>query len=57
VVCGAATIARAGQYGVLPCYGDDPTTPDDEGAQAGDTIRLQVNGQVLAARSWGRTAS
>jgi len=25
-----------GQYGLLACYGDDPTTPADEGARAGE---------------------
>jgi len=50
VVCGAITVTVAGQYGLLPCYGDDPTTPDmDEGAVTGDSIRFLIDG-VTAAR-------
>jgi hypothetical protein len=52
VVCGAAVIAAAGQYGVLACYGDDPETPADEGASAGDRIRLSVGGQAAGAGVW-----
>jgi hypothetical protein len=52
VVCGAVSVAVEGQYGLLPCYGDDLTTPEDEGAQAGDVIRLVVNGNVLAQGAW-----
>jgi len=52
VVCGAAQVRKAGQYGLLACYGDDPTTPEDEGAQPGDTIQLVVDGQVLAMGMW-----
>ncbi len=47
VVCGATVIATEGQYGLLACYGDDPATPEDEGARLGDTIQLVVEGQVL----------
>jgi hypothetical protein len=52
VVCGATLITHEGQYGLLACYGDDPTTPEDEGAQPGDTIQLLVEGQVLAVGTW-----
>ncbi len=52
VVCGAAVVTTEGQYGLLPCYGDDPTTPEDEGAQAGDTVRLVVGGQELGTGTW-----
>ena len=52
VVCGATVVTREGQYGLLACYGDDSTTPEDEGAQPGDTIRLVVDGQVLAMGTW-----
>ncbi len=52
VVCGATVVTHEGQYGLLACYGDDPTTPEDEGAQAGDTTQLVVDGQVLATGTW-----
>ncbi len=52
VVCGAAVVTTEGQYGLLACYGDDPTTPEDEGARPGDTIQLVVDGQVLATGTW-----
>ncbi len=52
VVCGAAVITTEGRYGLLACYGDDPTTPEDEGAQPGDTVRLEVAGQELGAAAW-----
>ncbi|MFQ5854316.1 MAG: hypothetical protein ACE5LU_01540 [Anaerolineae bacterium] len=52
VVCGAAVVAHEGRYGLLACYGDDPTTPEDEGAQAGDAIRLVVDGQEMGTGVW-----
>lgn len=39
-ICGATVIVHAEHYGLLACYGDDPTTPQDEGALPGDTISL-----------------
>jgi subtilisin-like proprotein convertase family protein len=47
VVCGATVVTTEGQYGLLACYGDDPTTPEDEGARTGDIIQLVVDGQTL----------
>ena len=52
VVCGATSVAVEGQYGVLPCYGDDQTTAEDEGADPGDVIQLVVDGQVLGRGIW-----
>ena len=52
VVCGATVIHTEGQYGLLACYGNDPTTAEDEGAQAGDVIRLVVDGQTLGTGTW-----
>jgi len=52
VVCGATVVTTQGQYGLLACYGDDPTTPEDEGAMPGDTIQLVVDGQVLGMGTW-----
>ncbi|MFQ5859747.1 MAG: hypothetical protein ACE5LU_29480, partial [Anaerolineae bacterium] len=52
VVCGAAVAMYEGRYGLLACYGDDPTTPEDEGARPGDPIRLMVDGQELGTAVW-----
>jgi len=52
VACGATVVMYEGLYGFLACYGDDPTTPEDEGAQAGDVIRLVVDGQELGTGTW-----
>ena len=52
VVCGATVITHGGRYGLLACYGDDPTTTEDEGAMPGDTIRLMVDGQTLGTGTW-----
>ncbi|MBC8265086.1 MAG: hypothetical protein H8E47_13310, partial [Anaerolineales bacterium] len=51
-VCGATVVTTEGQYGLLACYGDDPTTLEDEGAQAGDVIQLVVDGQMLGKGTW-----
>ncbi len=42
-------VAEAGQYGFLSVYLDDPETIVDEGAVAGETLRIRVNG--IATRS------
>jgi hypothetical protein len=52
VICGAAQITMEGRYGLLACYGDDLTTPADEGADPGDDIRLVVDGEVLGHGTW-----
>jgi hypothetical protein len=52
VVCGAAVVNQRGAYGVLACYGDDPRTPSDEGAVAGDVIRIVADGVVLGRGMW-----
>ena len=45
VLCGEFTVAASGTYGLMPVYGDDPTTPGvDEGADPGDVITLTVDG-------------
>lgn len=43
VLCGQVVVGRPGQYGLMPIYGDDPSTPQDEGALPGDLIELRVN--------------
>ena len=38
-ICGTTATWKAGQYGLLACYRDDPDTSTDEGALPGDNIR------------------
>jgi len=52
VTCGAEIVITPGEFGLLPCYGDDPDTPEDEGAVAGDVIRLVVEGRTVATGVW-----
>ena len=57
IVCGAAVVTTAGQYGLLGCYGDDPTTREDEGARPGDILTLTIDGEpALATRKAAWTA-
>lgn len=42
--CGKITVTTDGNYGIMHCYGDDPGTPEDEGAEDGDSITFRVNG-------------
>ena len=44
VLCGEFVVAQAGKYGLMPVYGDDSSSPQDEGALPGDTITFWVNG-------------
>jgi len=44
VQCGEFVVHTSGSYGLLPCYGDDPNTPEDEGAVAGDILHFTING-------------
>jgi hypothetical protein len=46
VPCGEFTVSVAGMYGIMPCYGDDPTTSQDEGAVLGDVLHFTVNGRA-----------
>jgi hypothetical protein len=52
VVCGVTVVTTEGRYGLLACYGDDLTTPEDEGARPGDIIQLVVDNQVLGMGTW-----
>ena len=47
VLCGEFTVNKAGQYGFLHVYGDDPNTSVDEGAKAGDLLTFKLNGALL----------
>ncbi len=44
VQCGEFAVTRTGWYGIMPCYGDDLDTPEDEGAVVGDVLRFTING-------------
>ncbi|MEA2031271.1 MAG: T9SS type A sorting domain-containing protein, partial [candidate division Zixibacteria bacterium] len=44
VHCGSYYVTELGHYGFLPVYRDDGYTPEDEGADPGDTIRFFING-------------
>ncbi len=49
VVCGAFSVTRAGAYGVMAVYGDDPDTAIDEGAVAGDRLEFLIDGVPATA--------
>jgi len=49
VSCGVFTVTSPGVFGFMPVYGDDPTTPQDEGAEEGDVIRFTVDGEPLTS--------
>ncbi len=44
VHCGSFAVSEPGKYGFLLVYGDDPYTPEIDGAGQGDLIRFYVNG-------------
>ena len=44
-LCGSAYSISGGQYGIH-VQGDDPTTPQDEGAVDGDAITFKINGKT-----------
>ncbi len=44
VLCGMGEVGDDGSYGFMPIYRDDPTTEEeDEGAEPGDIISMQIN--------------
>jgi hypothetical protein len=47
----------AGWYGIMPCYGDDPTTSGDEGPVAGERLRFTINGVVATPQLVTRNAT
>ena len=49
--CGAAPVVEAGRFGLLACYGDDPTTPARDGARPGDAITFLVDGAQVAGQA------
>ena len=46
VQCGEATVSNGGTYGIMPCYGDDFGTLEDEGAVYGDVLSFTINGRT-----------
>jgi hypothetical protein len=42
VLCGHFRVNQPGQFGMIQIYGDDTTTPEDEGAVAGDLLTFKV---------------
>lgn len=44
VKIGHFVVVEAGRFGPMPLYGDDPYTPEDEGAQPGGRITFTING-------------
>jgi hypothetical protein len=44
VVCGEFVVTHIGRYGIMPVYGDDPSTEADEGAGPGDPLQFYVDG-------------
>lgn len=54
VVCGLFIVKTAGQYGFVHVYADDVTTTTvDEGANVGDVLAFELNGQPLKLASGG----
>ena len=49
IPCGEFVVAHAGKFGLMPIYGDDPSTRLDEGALPGDAITFRVNGSEAAS--------
>jgi hypothetical protein len=44
VLCGSFRVSSSGCYGLMAVYRDDALTPEDEGAQPGDTLHFTING-------------
>jgi hypothetical protein len=54
VKCGEFVVSTAGEYGMMPCYRDDASTPNvDEGADPGDILSFTIDG--VAATSQARS--
>ena len=47
LVCGTCEVSTAGFYGLVHVYGDDPTTPERDGALPGERLELDVNGEPV----------
>ena len=53
VLSGEVVVSRAGRYGLMPVYADDPATPEDEGAVPGDVLRFTVEGMPASITPGG----
>lgn len=51
VLCGSFTILNEGRYGLLSCNGDDPDTPEDEGALSGENLTFKIGN--VSTRTYG----
>jgi hypothetical protein len=51
-VCGATIVLEGGAYGPLACYADIEDTKTDEGAKAGDLIRIVAGEQEVDTGLW-----
>ncbi len=49
VLCGEVSVQVAGEWGTMHVYGDDPDTPEDEGAESGDLLSFTIKGQPAAS--------
>lgn len=54
VLCGNFDVVNEGYFGLLSCNGDDPNSPEDEGAVANETITFKLN-NVSTRASGNRT--
>jgi len=43
VLCGMGMVKESGAYGFIPIYRDDPYSEEDEGAEPGDIITIEIN--------------
>lgn len=58
VLCGEDTVRAAGEFGYMPVYGDDPTTPTrDEGCVNGDVVTFRINGRPATVTTGTASAS
>lgn len=44
ILCGKAAVTEPGQYGLMAVYGNDPFSGEKDGAEAGEILRIEVNG-------------
>jgi hypothetical protein len=44
ILCGRSTVSDPGQYGLMAVYGNDPFSGEKDGADAGEILRIEVNG-------------
>lgn len=52
IMCGRHTTTIVGEFGLVSCNGDDPTTPEDEGATNGEIVAIRVNKLPAYNATW-----